>query len=902
MKLHWVELENWRQHRKTRIDFDAKAIVIYGQNETGKSHVFEALSRGLFDRSSSNAEAIRHVRPLTASGNVTSTVRIEFTLKKKRYRVEKDFNLRKGTALYRIDGEKSTLLNQDTGADEQIIELLEAGLPSTRGSKPSNWGAFQWLWAPQDRRELPDSREGDPTTSLHLEAKDRAGVLITLKLQGVLNSVGACCSSYFTATGQIKKDSPVSRTALEIATLEERRDEQVTKIREMDDDRRQLEEFQGQLPELEKKVEKTKAELEKARTEAMDFSAIESELNASEVRVKGTERDVREAQKGLDELRKSANRIEGLQQEERQAKAEFTRLEAMSEQMEAKTSRLREEVDEKAAKVREAEELCADARILWTQHDTQNKITELEKKISRISDIKETIERRGEKQISVVPTSEEIEEFVQNQSRIEALAESLRARGLTVTIAPGKRGSLEVEVDGERVKEGEVSATGTETVKVGAPGLGNVTIKANLEQAKDAKTDILRREERISKALKKFAVGTLQELQELTRTQSNIRDQIRELSAERRGIDERPIEDLRIELARLQEKYQEYSAIERTSTAIKLNPTGADLGELIKTREKEERRARETLDDARMRRDNVDNELVGIKEELAMTRATQEHISSELEYARTEEREVIRQYGSEEYQERVLAGAKASLQKLSEECQKAKQAFEDMEKGPINRIARLEKQVENQELVVRQHTSGIDQLRGKMEAESLGGAYSELAHAEYRIEVLRERLENEQIHAESYRLLKEALEQQYRSALSVVAGPIKEDVRRTLGYVTGFLHDDVQLNEYLFPTKLGERGLEELSLEFDDASSGLREALALCVRLAVAKHLSGEDSQCLVLDDPFVHVSSDRSDRMIELINNAIEEHGLQIVIFTHRPMEFAGLAGKMVDIQAVKQ
>jgi len=55
-----------------------------------------------------------------------------------------------------------------------------------------------------------------------------------------------------------------------------------------------------------------------------------------------------------------------------------------------------------------------------------------------------------------------------------------------------------------------------------------------------------------------------------------------------------------------------------------------------------------------------------------------------------------------------------------------------------------------------------------------------------------------------------------------------------------------------------------------------------------------------VLDDPFVHVSSNRSNKMVELINDAMKEYGLQVIIFTHRPMEFAGFTGKMIDIQSV--
>ncbi|MDQ1317752.1 MAG: hypothetical protein QG588_1405, partial [Candidatus Poribacteria bacterium] len=61
------------------------------------------------------------------------------------------------------------------------------------------------------------------------------------------------------------------------------------------------------------------------------------------------------------------------------------------------------------------------------------------------------------------------------------------------------------------------------------------------------------------------------------------------------------------------------------------------------------------------------------------------------------------------------------------------------------------------------------------------------------------------------------------------------------------------------------------------------------------------DCQCLILDDPFVHVSKERSNRMIELINEAIKDCGLQVIILTHRPMEFAGLEGTTVDIQSVK-
>ncbi len=610
---------------------------------------------------------------------------------------------------------------------------------------------------------------------------------------------------------------------------------------------------------------------------------------------------MQDAKKALKELKESEGKIEELQKEEKGTRGNLSRLEALCEQLGKRQQEIKEKVEERAMKIRECEELTRDARILWTKSDAEEKTGVLEKKIKKTNDINEKIESLREKEVSITPAGKEVEKLIQSQAQIEALKESLTARGLVVNITSGEKGSLEVEVDGERIKDGKLTATGTESVSVGAPGLGKVTVKAKLEQAHDAKVDILGLEEGIQRALSKYAVNSIDELKELSRTQNEISNSIKELVAERKGVDGRSINEITLEFKKLKEKYEEYKKIKRTPNAIKLNPTDVDLGELVNKREKEEVDARAILDEARAERDKVDEELNERKQELAEIRARQKYISEELGNARTQEREMIRQYGSEQFQGKILKSAEANLEKRNEEYEKIKQRYEELEKGPINRIKRLEQQIENQGKIIRQQQTSIDQLKGGIGTESLGGAYSDLAEKGSRIEILSERHDKEQVRAESYKLLKEALEQQYRSALAAVVGPIQEEVKRSLSYVTGFLHEDVELNEYLFPTRLGERGFEDISLEFNDSSSGLKEVLALCVRLAVAKHLSGRDSQCLVLDDPFVHVSSDRSNKMIELINEAIKEYGLQVIVFTHRQMEFAGFTGRMVDIQSVK-
>lgn len=898
MKLHWVELENWRQHSKTRIDFDEKTTVIYGPNETGKSTVLEALSKGFFDRSSSKADHIRRIQPLTASGKVTSTVRIEFTLNQTRYRVEKNFNLRDGTSLYKIDNGKSVLLDQET-ADEQLVKLLEAELPSPRGSKPSQWGAFQWLWANQSNRDLPDDRDGDPTVALHLEKEDK--MLVTPKFQKVQNIVQASYLKYFTRTGRPSSSSPIPTIEKDIETLQQRVAVLGSKIEQVEGKKQELEGLKSQLPALESKLLETKDELSGATDEAIDFSAIESDLKVSKAAVDEAKREAQDAKNAVKELNDSAKAIEKFQNEERKVREDVSRLEALCEFQDRNLQEKNAEVEEKAMGIRKCEELTRDVRILWTKADTTKKIQELERQIKRLAELNGKIEELGQQEAPIAPTDREINKLTKDQTRIETLRENLITSGLMVEIVYGEEGSLQIEVDGEKVEDGIANTTGTESVSVTAPGLGKIVVRAELAKARDAKVDILRLEESVRRTLSKYNLDTVDELRELNRTQKEIKNSIKLLVAEKRGVDERPVEEIGLELQKLREQHEEYDKIERTPAAIELNPIDGDLDKLVNRREAEEDEARKVLDKARGERDKLYEDTAEKKEELAGMRAEQKHLAEELTSAISRQSQVFRKHGSVENQENKLTSAEAEFKKRNAEYNKIEQRHEEMEKGPINKIKRLERQIKNQEQIIAQQRTAIDQLRGAIGADSLEGTYSELTKAESEIEALAERLERDEIRSKSFKLLKETLDAQYRSALSAVIGPIQDEVKRALSYVTGFLHEDVELNEYLFPNRLAERGIEAAQLEFSDGSSGLKEVLTLCVRLSVAKHLSEKESQCLILDDPFVHVSSDRSNRMIELINEAIDEYGLQVIVLTHRQMEFAGFAGKMIDIQSVK-
>lgn len=899
MRLVSVELENWRKHDRKKIEFDDRSTVIYGSNETGKSTILEALSRGLFDRSGSRAEEIRRITPLTVVGSVSSTVKIVFDLIEERYLVEKTFNHNRGTNLYKLDGSKRKLLAQDDAGDRLLIEMLEADLPTSRASKPSKWGAFYWLWALQDARGRALPSEGDTTGSLHLDQSSGA-VLVTPKFLSVQKKLDNRYSAHFTPTGKIKKGSLIEATTEQLNGFKIDREEWNIKIRSVDEYKQRLDGKENELPRLEDALRQSKFNLEAAREEAADFSKLEGKLEASRAKIREIERNIDDATKAIKELQASSNTIQELQRGERSLRDDLSKVEAVCVRLDSGLQELNDKIEKKSDELRDCDELTADARVLYTKRSVQNQISILNDKIERIDKISERLNELRSKKKPLLVTQEDLDELEAKNIRINVFSQRLDESGLYVEVVPGEKDSLTVFVDGDELNEGQNTLTGTKEVKVSYENVGEVNIRADLQKARDLKSDIERLKITVKEALIKSAVDSLEQLKLLYSEQVEIQNEINQLSAEKKGIDERSIEEVTNELKLHKEKMIEYEKIERTELAKKSNPTDVDLGTLVNRREDEGKKANDQLNDLRIERQKLSGSLESRKGEMIELKTRHEYVSDTLMKSLETQQERIQIHGSEKIQEDLLKAEKEKFSLQKEEQATIEKRYREIEEGPINRIKTLGVKIENQQEIIQNNHAAIDQLKGKIIEGSQDGAYSRLSDVGSKIEALEDRFHRIRIQASSIKLLKSILEQQYLHSLKSLTEPIKQDVERYLGYVTGDLHDRIELDEYLIPVRLSERGLNDLGLDYEDGSEGLKEVFALCIRLAVAEYLSERGSQCLVLDDPFVHVSPDRSERMIQLINKVIDESGLQVIVLTHRQMEFAGFSGSMVDIQNV--
>ena len=71
IKINRLRLENFKCHRSLTLDFMGGNASIYGDNATGKTSVYDALTWLLFGKDSSgNGEKNIEIKPLDASGEV----------------------------------------------------------------------------------------------------------------------------------------------------------------------------------------------------------------------------------------------------------------------------------------------------------------------------------------------------------------------------------------------------------------------------------------------------------------------------------------------------------------------------------------------------------------------------------------------------------------------------------------------------------------------------------------------------------------------------------------------------------------------------------------------------------------------------------------------------------------
>lgn len=113
------------------------------------------------------------------------------------------------------------------------------------------------------------------------------------------------------------------------------------------------------------------------------------------------------------------------------------------------------------------------------------------------------------------------------------------------------------------------------------------------------------------------------------------------------------------------------------------------------------------------------------------------------------------------------------------------------------------------------------------------------------------------------------------------AKPVIEHLAREYLEKFNLEYSDVKLDEDFNPTLLGPLGEQPV----DSISGGERVAVALALRLAIARALAGERVELMILDEPTVHLDEERRRELVEVLRRFFREEPRvlpQLVLVTH--------------------
>lgn len=891
MKLLRLELTDWRQFRggPHAILFDDRSTILAGPNEAGKSTIFEAIRRALFDRCRSTAQWVQHIVPYGIRGAVPMVL-LEFEHNGKVLRIEKAFGGQRGTATLseQKDGVWMPIARRQD-ADEQLRELLDATFSnSSEGAGPENWGAFQWLFVPQDERDLP----ADRSEAIGHLGLPQAGVSDDFK--AVLRLVDEAYKEIFTPTGRISTKSRLHHIEEELGRLRKDKEDVEATLRELDEKRRRYEEIQDQLPALKQDADQAKEEWERALKEHVDLSGAEGECKAAQARHEQKKAEADEAKRILKE------RLD-LEKADGEAAKEFYEAGEERASKVAERDRISDELSKARNEVRGLESQLADAhRSLQDASDLSGiKKKQIEKKRlakvrDRIRKIEQEIEELKVQLIGKTPSMDFIDQIAQLVAQAEAKRAAIGSSALRVTV--NEAPDLEVLLDG-RLLEGK-TGTAIEDVLIAPPSGGSVRVEGDTRRAQQLADEAKEIEQQVKDLLDPFTADSLPALRALREERLKKEGELRALERERLALDSRQLSEIDSTLARLdqeietlQESREKHGIIERHDTL-----SDRELEQLVDRLRQEITEIDKQLNETRTQRDGLYQRL-----EDARDRAERAESAYQAAKARKEgtEESLDRhrdRFGSTDTCQARMKSTEEELQKAEGELDSARASLEKLKEDAEIRRTTAQQKYDHLRKRVEQQKARAEELARRLEEASDKGYYAKAADLVRQIASEEARLTRITTRAEAIKLLKETMETVRSSVVQRVVAPIKEDLDARLASATRGRYRLATLGDELVPQRL--QG--DVECAFDDGSQGLRELVNTLLRMSIVAHLAEEEPQALILDDPCVHVSRERTARVVELLNQLTASGKVQTVILTHRENEFAGLEGRLVEVQEI--
>ena len=882
MRVVKVRLRNFRSHEETEVPFDVGVNAIIGRNGAGKTSLLEGIAYALFP------ELFRgFMEDLRRRGAGFLEVELEFEQAGRVYKVwrRRDRSGPQARLMVKSDDGWRLLQTSQRDVSRELARILGTGPETFVTAMYVRQGEILGFLSerPAERKEtinrllggeLFDKIErdlGETLRAFRVRLERTAGEISSLKREIEVKQeltkrsaeVRSRLSELDASTERLKVELSAKETELE--SLRVKRDEYI-KLKELERELRDdLARSVRRLGEIESEIERLESELsEVGRLEQL--AELEPELM-----------ELHSLNESISSLSKELDGLKRAQEELARAKNVVESLEAARQKYLEITAKLNA-VNAELAKIEEKKTSLAQLR---------KSTAELEGSLAMVESSLKLLLSKSPPELEL----KSVDDLCERSSKIMAEARDLEAKLSAVSGEVRELiGELKVPAQMKAALqsvpgicplcESELSAERSKFVKDRLDAL------ISDRESKLAGLNLeLNRLKGLASALREFETLALEldlptlvaKRRELTRELEGLRKRIAELESElevaNRLLSEK--EQLELEAKDLAAQMEELAWAERQVAALK--PQEEERLRRISEITSEIGRLRQRRDDLLRKLGPMVEDLeksIGLaKEARERLKSLQDSIRQYQEVRSSREREVERM---EELKGR-LADVEERLNALG---------FDEDSYSKLESLVRRLRQ-ELQETLTEQ-----SELRGKLEA--IESRLKEIRDREAKLEdLIKEKKRLESFVSALEEVRKAVGRDGIQRALRDATRPVLEHYVNEVMSQFGIDFDRVELDEDYDVRLL--RGGERFS--FRQLSGGEQVALALALRLGLAKAMAGTSLETILLDEPTVHLDAERRRELVA----AIKELDLpQVIVVTHAG-EFEEIADSLFSIERVE-
>lgn len=896
MIIETLSLKNWRGYRELHsFSFDKGFNLVVGRNEAGKSTLFEALTRVMFDRHSSKAEEIRKIQPLNSS--LGPEVELIFSQSGHRYKIKKRFLQQPICEFYTERNGHWDLDHEGDKADSELRNILN-GTPSSRTAQPENRGLAQALWYLQKEESLPKRMWAEGIK------QNLSGIIefVTSRPEeeAIENEINGLYDSFFTAqSGKIKSNSELAAIQREILEISEKLDNLLEKASNVENLRYELEDFYEREKIKQQHLKTAQDELIQLQNGLENASYIEEQRRIKEYEVTQAEQKYNAHFQDLNIVDRRNNQIDALNQELKNAKENSESYESN-----ARIEKLTEEKHHEKWKnefepmLKEIEEELRSYHTLETISQLMRERDIIKEYLSRISSADEDYKKiKKELAELLAPSKKEWTEFDETWNNLQISDAEARASAIRVKFdLELKDSSISADPSTNHVNQQEEFLILTPTTFT-IEKVGSIHVRGGGKSLEELNNQSQSMRKKIDETYLRFDVKDKQSLSDVYQKRIDLERDVKQRKKILDTLKDKADGKNSDELSRLNREISEESQILKYIPAVWRHISDKELHEKIIRLERNKKMLIEEINKEQQHEKSARDKRLASIQNAADANGGVVRITSQINSLESENTELLKKYGTRADLESQVNKNQEIYKNLKADLENIISNYEKDVEIPRKLYTDKEQMIKALQDQIRKIESDIIDRRARIEESAAQGLYSQTSDLEALLDVKKRRLQRLQLEADSIKLLHDMFVALRKDQSKAIAGPVSERVSKWLTDLTDEMYGSLELNEELIPTAVQSKRFES-SLPLDCLSYGTYEQIVVLLRLALGVILSRDERNLVVIDDRLVNADPLRMKRLT-LILQEVATNSCQIVVATCNDTPYLGINGRVISVPA---